>query len=80
MTDQPYDQHADADPERPLYPDAIAQLSGEEGNAFAIIGRVRTALRRAGAPADELEAFQTEAMSGDYNNLLRTAMRWVEVR
>ena len=45
-----------------------------------IIGRVRTALRRAGAPADELEAFQIEAMSGDYDHLLQTAMKWVVVQ
>lgn len=76
MSDQPYDQNA----ERPLYPEAVAQLSGEDGNAFAIIGRVRTALRRAGAPADELERFQSEAMSGDYDNLLQTAMKWVDVQ
>lgn len=80
MSDQPYDQNADTDPERPRYPEAVAQLSGEDGNAFMIIGRVRTALRRAGASADELEAFQSEAMSGDYDNVLQTAMKWVEVR
>ena len=77
MNDQPYDQYATTGPR---YPEAVAQLSGEDGNAFMIIGRVRTALRRAGAPADELEAFQTEAMSGDYDALLRTAMRWATVR
>lgn len=77
---EPYDQMADRDPERPLYPDAVAQLSNQDGNAFNIIATVRRALRDAGAPADEINAFQTEAMSGDYDALLRTAMRWVTVR
>lgn len=80
MSDQPYDQHADADPERPLYPEAIADLSGEDGNAFAILATVRRALRDARVPSDEVTRFQDEAMSGDYDNLLRTAMRWVTVR
>lgn len=80
MTDQPYDQHADSGPERPLYPDAIAQISGEDGNAFAIIATVRRALRDARVPSDEVTRFQDEAMSGDYDHLLRTAMRWVTVR
>lgn len=80
MTDQPYDQMNDTDPERPLYPEAVAHLSGEDGNAYAILARVRTALRRADVPKDETERFQREATSGDYDHLLQTAMRWVTVR
>lgn len=79
MTDTPYDQMADTDPERPYYPDAYAQLSGNDGNAFAIIASVRRALRRADAPADEINRFQTEATSGDYDHLLRTCAKWVQV-
>jgi hypothetical protein len=29
--------------------------------------------------ADELAAFTTEATSGDYDHLLQTVMRWVDV-
>ena len=54
------------------------KLVGENGNAFAIIGAVTNALRRGGR-ADLVEAFQREAMSGDYDYLLRTAMEYVEV-
>ena len=61
------------------YPDVEVQLSGEDGNAFAILGRVRSALRRAGVDNTEIEAFFTEAMSGDYNHLLQTCMCWVNV-
>lgn len=63
---------------QPKYPDVTVQLTGEDGNAFFIIGRVSQALRRAGVDNDEIEAFRKEAMSGDYDNVLRTAMRWVE--
>lgn len=61
------------------YPDIHVQLSGESGNAFAILGAVRRALRRAQVPAGEIEAFTEEAKSGDYDRLLQTAMRWVDV-
>ncbi len=61
----------------PKYPDIEVQLSGEDGNAFFIIGRVRKAMRRAGVEDSELDAFNEEAMSGDYDNVLRTAMKWV---
>ena len=63
----------------PKYPDVEVQLSGEDGNAFFIIGRVAKALRRAGAPKEDIDAFHKEAMSGDYGNVLRTAMKYVNV-
>lgn len=63
----------------PRYPDITVRLVGEDGNAFAIIGRVKQALRRAGVSQDEIKAFREEAMSGDYDNVLATCMRWVEV-
>lgn len=63
----------------PKYPNVEVQLTGEDGNAFFIIGKVQKALRRAGAGADEIKAFVDEAMSGNYNNVLRTAMKWVKV-
>ena len=63
----------------PRYPDINVKLVGQDGNAFFIIGRVRQALRREGVDEATVEAFSEEAMSGDYDNVLRTAMRWVEV-
>jgi hypothetical protein len=61
------------------YPDVTVQLTGEDGNAMYIIGAVRKALRRAGVPAERIGEFSDEAMSGDYDNVLRTAMAWVNV-
>jgi len=63
----------------PKYPDIHVQLTGNDGNAFAILANVDTALERAGIDADERDEFQVAAQSGDYNNLLRTAMAWVAV-
>lgn len=61
------------------YPEIEVQLTGEDGNALFIIGRVTRSLRRYGVSNDEIRIFIDEAMSGDYNNVLRTAMRWVSV-
>ena len=63
---------------QPRYPDVTVELTGTDGNAFAILGKVAKALRRAGHGA-AVTAFQSEATSGGYNHLLQTAMRFVEV-
>ena len=63
----------------PLYPDIQVVLVGEDGNAFFIIGKVRQTLRQNGVDETEVEAFTEEATSGDYDMVLRTVMRWVEV-
>lgn len=61
------------------YPEIEVRLTGSDGNAFAIIGNVARAMRKAGLTSEEVREFQTEAMSGDYNHVLQTAMRFVEV-
>lgn len=59
------------------YPHIKVRLSGEDGNAFAILGRVTRELRRAHVPIEERKKFQAEATATDYNNVLQTVMRWV---
>lgn len=61
------------------YPGVYVSLTGEDGNAFMIIGRVARALRQADVPKAEIDAFTNEAMSGDYDHLLRTVTATVEV-
>ena len=61
------------------HPEIRVKLSGEDGNAFAIIGRVTTALKRGGCDPAEVKAFHAEATMGDYDHLLQTCMRWVHV-
>lgn len=63
----------------PRYPDVQVQLTGTDGNAFAIMGAVTRELRRAGVSTEEISKYREESMSGDYDNLLATAMRWVDV-
>jgi hypothetical protein len=59
--------------------DIEVQLSGNDGNAFAVMGSVMSALKNAGATPEELKQYQEESMSGDYDNLLRVASQWVNV-
>lgn len=63
----------------PKYPDIHVKLSGEDGNAFVILGRVDSALRKGGVDADTRKQFMDEAMAGDYDQLLQTCMKWVLV-
>lgn len=63
----------------PKFPHVQVKLSGNDGNALAIIGRVTQALRRAGASADEIAEFTQQATNGDYNQVLIACMDWVEV-
>jgi hypothetical protein len=63
----------------PKYPAIRVKLAGREGNAFAVLAHVLRALRAAHVPQEEQDAFGREAMSDDYDHLLRTCMEWVEV-
>jgi len=60
--------------------DIKVKLVGTDGNAFALIGKVKQALKKAGVPKEELDKFQAEAMAGDYNHLLATCLEWVDVK
>lgn len=61
------------------YKQIKVQLIGNDGNAFAIMGTVSKALKQANIPQEDIDAYLQESMSGDYDNLLRTAMKYVEV-
>ena len=55
------------------------KLVGKDGNAFAIMGRVKNALKRAGADEEYIKKYLDESMAGDYDNLLATATKYAEV-
>lgn len=70
------------------YPDCTVQLTGTDGNAVAIFMKVARELKyylvneQDWASEDarrEAEAFKAEATSGDYDNVLATCHRWVDV-
>jgi hypothetical protein len=59
--------------------DINVSLIGHDGNAFSIMGAVTKAMRRAGVSSEEQDQYFKEATSGDYNQLLVTTMKWVNV-
>ena len=48
-----------------------------DGNAFSVMGAVTKALKRSGQ-YDKVEEYRTKAMSGDYDNILRVSMEYVD--
>ena len=54
-------------------------LEGVDRNAFNILGVVGKAMRRGGVSQADRNTFFAEATSGDYNRLLQTVMRTVNV-
>jgi len=62
------------------YPYITVRLTGINGNAFVVLGYVTQALKKAEVPKLEIDKFKEEAMSGDYDHLLVTCMKWVHVK
>jgi len=54
-------------------------LIGTDGNAFALLGKMKRGLRQAGWTAPQISAFLAEAMRGDYDHLLQTCMKYAEI-
>lgn len=69
--------HATTDPTPPLT-DAVVRLTDSDGNAFAILGRVRRVIAQSNHP-ELADLFMREATSGDYDHLLMTCMRYVAI-
>jgi hypothetical protein len=61
------------------YPDVEVDIYSIDGNAFSIMGAVTKAMRRAGIPKEEQDAYFKEATSGDYDHLLATTAKWVSI-
>lgn len=64
----------------PPYPHVRVQLTGEDGNTFAILVRCQAAMRNAGCTESEVDGFVLEAISRDYDYLLRTCTHWFDVQ
>jgi hypothetical protein len=52
------------------------KLTGEDGNAFFILGKAKRVARKNNMNWDEIKA---EATSGNYDHLLQTMMKYFEV-
>ena len=61
------------------YPQVNVRMVGEDGNAFAILGRVQYAMRHARLTNEQIKEFLDEATAGDYDHLLATVMSYCTV-
>ncbi len=57
----------------------VVKLVGEDGNGFAIVAKVATALKREGADVEYVNDYKKRAKSGDYDNLLQVTLDEIEV-
>jgi hypothetical protein len=55
------------------------ELIGRDGNAFMILGTVIKQMKRNKVSQEVIDQYKKEATSGDYDNLLRVTMEYVEV-
>ena len=63
----------------PKHPEVKVRLTGQDSNAFMILGLCTRAAKKAKLSAEEVNKFRDEAMSGDYDHLLGTCMQWFDV-
>ena len=61
------------------YPAVQVPLIGRDSNALAVVAAVSRALEQAGVRQEEITNFYDEALTGDYNTVLQTALRWITV-
>ena len=64
---------------KPICENVKVKLTDEDGNAMPLIYRVREAMNLAKVEKVIIYAFTEEAIDGDYNNVLRTCKKYVEV-
>lgn len=55
------------------------QLSGMDGNAFFILGRAMSILRKNGYTEEDIKRYEEDATSGDYDHLLQVQFKWFDV-
>ena len=63
----------------PKFPHIHVKLTGEDGNSFAILGKVAAAMRDAGIDQGEIDDYLKRAMAGDYDHLLKVSMETVDI-
>ncbi len=63
----------------PKFENIQVQLTGMDGNAFSILGRVMDAMKKANVSQADIDEFIKDATSDNYDNLLTTVAKWVNV-
>ena len=55
------------------------KLSGQNGNAFVILGKAQNEAKKANWSEQQIEEFMNEAKSSDYDHLLQTCCKYFDV-
>ena len=55
------------------------KLIGIDGNSYSIMGACQRAAKKFGMPQEDINKILNEMMSGDYDHLLQTAMKYFDV-
>ena len=63
------------------YPEAhiVVDKMGESGNAFFILAAARREMRRIGVTPEDIDLYDKEATSSDYDNLCAVTESWIRV-
>ena len=61
------------------YPNIHVQLTGNDGNAFMVLGLCQRAAKNGGLSEKEIGEFFQEAQGKDYEHLLNVCMRWFTI-
>lgn len=63
--------------ERPKYPKILVDHPGLNGDGYGLVLTISSNLSAFGASLAEVDQFVDEAFSGDYDDLIQTAGRWI---
>jgi hypothetical protein len=63
----------------PVYPDISVRLIGTDNHPMAIVAVLTKGLRDGGIGRDEIDRIVREALSGDYDHVLSTCLKYIRV-
>lgn len=63
----------------PIYPTIRLRLHGSSPHPLMILAAMSEGLRASGVERDEIDRIVVEALSGDFDNILATCLKYVRV-
>ncbi|MGB3899770.1 MAG: hypothetical protein WA973_14595 [Mesorhizobium sp.] len=63
----------------PVYPNISVRLIGIDNHPMTIVAALTRGLRDGGIGRDEIDRIMREALSGDYDHVLATCLKYVRV-
>ncbi|WBV42561.1 hypothetical protein [Pseudoroseomonas cervicalis] len=65
---------------KPKYPLIEIDHGMVDGHALGVVSAVSSALRQAGVAKSEIDQYEREALSGDYQHVLQASLKMVSFR